>query len=135
MGASRVGSTPEATMSCIAPALEGSREVGEIWTPSTGGWVRSEYCELSNGGTAARFSSTWGGAGTDGEGASGLVKEGMVNVSSRCWTVRGYVVGAIHQHHRSISEDRPRSPARCGRADVGEEIGRASCRERVCYAV
>ena len=58
VGASEVGSIPEVTMSCVAPGLEGPPEVGEIWTLSTGRWVGCEYCELSNGCTAARFSTT-----------------------------------------------------------------------------
>ena len=94
MGASGVGSILEATMSCIVPALEGSREVGEIWTLSTDRWAGCEYCDLSSGGTAARFSSIMGGAGADEEGASVLVREEMTSVSSCCWTVRGKVVGA-----------------------------------------
>ena len=53
-----------------------------------------EYCELSSGGTTARFSPIIGGAGTDEESASGLVREEMSSVSSCCLVVRGKVVGA-----------------------------------------
>ena len=92
VGACGVGPIAEATISCIAPASEESREVGEIWSLSTGQWVGCEYCELSSGGTAVRFLSKWGWAATDEEGASGLVREAMASASSCCRTVRGNVV-------------------------------------------
>lgn len=54
-----------------------------------------EHCELSSDGAVARFSSIWGGVGTDKEGPSGLVREATVSTSSWSWTVRGKVVGAV----------------------------------------
>ena len=62
-----------------------------------------EYCELSSGGTAARFSSTWGGAGTDEEGASGLVTKEMGSISLCRWIVRGNVVEYYTFHSLILS--------------------------------